>query len=187
MKKNKNVDIHTQLDALNKITIAHMINELLYQHNINLVDYKPTCGVTLQMTEQTFNLHNEKKYAHQIDSFYVRYQEEFHEENSFSQQMLSMGICDFFEAYYKGYSIDVSNMIARKLKKIPSCDIVFNNQTPFDPFPSSIIKDPESGMCIRTISGLLFMENVTVVVTDIEFLVVDKMREVREGVIEVIR
>jgi len=182
----KNNDIHFHLEILNKLTIAHMCNELFYQHNINLVDYKPTCGTTLQMVNNFFCMDPDHKYDHQLDLFSARYEEEFY-DNDFSEQMIKLGICDFFEKYFKGYSIDFSRLMAKKIKEFPSCDIIFNNKLTPDPFPCSIVKDPESGMIIRNFAGQLLLQNTTMVITDIEFLIVDKVRKIREGVLEIVK
>lgn len=181
MKDNK---IYYELDALNKVTIAHMVNELHDKHNINLEAYKPTCGVTKQMVGNIFVPGDE--YAHQIDEFYARYQEDY-EEDQLSLEISRLGICEFFECYFREHSENVVKLIASKLKEIPSCDIIFNPQPQCDPFPSSIICDPESGMIIRSICGLLLMENSKMIVTDIHFLIVDKIREEEPGVYRIIK
>lgn len=181
MKDNK---IYYELDALNKVTIAHMVNELYDKHNINLEHYKPTCGSTLQMVGNTFT--PSEQYANQIDEFYARYYEEY-EEEQLSLEISRLGICEFFECYFRDHSMNIVDLIAAKLKEIPSCDIIFNPQPDAAPFPASIIHDPESGMIIRSICGLLLTENSKMIVTDIHFLIVEKIREEEPGIYRIIK
>lgn len=173
------------LQILNNVTIAFLVNDLFYTHNINLNEYRPTCGDTLHMTKITFSLDPGTQHQHEVDSFYHRYYEDF-DGDDFIKEMNSLGIEKFFEKYFKSHVVDMSSYFSKRINKNPYCDLVFNNMPDFQPFPCSLDRDPETGVACRTAAGSSFGTNNLTVITDIHCLIVDRFREMGENRIGIV-
>jgi len=163
------------IQILNKVNIAHL-TYLLEKAGIYLNDVKPVCDPTLSMADRIYNFTDTDEIAHCMDSYYGRYYEEFNGDE-FNEEMIKLGIKEFFEKYFQEKNIKMAEEMIATIKKYSHYDLIFNKMPDCNPFACSIDEDPETGCCMRTIAGGNLMSNTLTVITDVHVLIMERLRK----------
>lgn len=173
MSIQKNLIYNIQI--LNKVNIAHL-TYLLEKAGIYLNDVKPVCDPTLSMAARIFPFTDTDNIAHCMDSYYGRYYEEF-DGDDFNEEMIKLGIKEFFEKYFQEKNIHMADEMIATIKKYSHYDLIFNKMGDYNPFVYTIDEDPETGCCMRTITGRTIVSNTLTVITDVHVLVMERLRK----------
>jgi hypothetical protein len=159
------------LDIINRCAMAYFLY-VLEKNDFNILDYRPTCGSTLELVGKHLNLANE--HPHQLNA--VTGKIVVHDKNLIDLQ--SKRIEDFFDDDFHNEIEKSAKEFIGIMKDHPDSDVIFSYLPDCPPFLSSCFRDCETDLIMRTIYGQTFAMPQSTFVFDYDYLIVTRLREV---------